>query len=170
MKKKKGRIIHKELKESFSASHRQIQQQGKYYSNRAKNFKREWMSPKTEEMLDSDNYKVQNYGLYRLEGELKKHIPRVGYRTMSDFLRKFKSNFPTLSHEALRRRMRTKETMFYRAIEEAMKEVEEEVEENPYLTDYERGEIVKRAVEKAIKRLTKEKIRASKLKYPLGTR
>ena len=171
----KGRIIHKELKESITASHQQRKQQPKFETkNRAKEMKKHWMSPKTERELESDSYVEHCKGLYDLEKDIKKARPQwnVGTRTISDFIKKFKPSFPMQNHESIRKAIKTFETLKKRGLYEVAKKVREDLEKalenNPYLDKEEIKETLYDAEKRAIREVIKGKIERSISQYPQG--
>ena len=167
----KGRVLHKKLEESITASHQQRQQQPKYYHpNKAKQFKREWMTPSIERKLDSTQWEVQNQGLWELKESMRRGLGKEpSYREIADYLKKFKPSFPDQNYESIRKRIDTFNSMFNEAWEIAKEELNSELEKNPYLTEHEKAEIMYRVVKKTIEEFTKAKIRQSSPKYPLGS-
>jgi len=167
----KGKVIHKTLEESITASHQQRKQQPKFYHpNKVKQFKKEWMTPSIERKLDSTRWDIQNQGLWELKEAMRRGLGKApSYREIADYLRKFKPSFPDQSYESIRKRIKSFNSMFNEACREPIKEVRKELEKNPYLTPEEMARIIGEGLRKIGKEFTKAKIRQSSPKYPLGS-
>ncbi|RLG71025.1 MAG: hypothetical protein DRO11_05220 [Methanobacteriota archaeon] len=167
----KGKIIHKTLEESITASHQQRKQQPKFYHpNKAKHFKREWMTPSIEKKLDSTQWEIQNQGLWELKESMRRNLGKEpSYREIADYLKKYKPSFPDQNYESMRKRIRTFNSMFNKGFKKGIEEVRKELEKNPYLTSEEIAGIISRTIRGVAKEFTKAKIRQASRQYPKGS-